>query len=212
MLYIPEKQALFIHIPKTGGDYVTQFLEGSKIPTRRPDMKGSGGKHCPDWMVRENVRFTFAFVREPVAWFKSYYSFITRYYISKYGDYPVFEEGKWHPQRRFEKYDYSTFDKFVQSVYSDEPACYTRLIECFTGPEDARKISFIGKQEKLNDDLGDVLELLGYSIEEKRARKGDRRINASSSESVVASEETIQLIETQEKAFYRRFGYQPKTL
>jgi len=201
MIHLPNQQAHFVHIPKTGGDFVTRFLL-SNVPGARHE---SGGKHWPAAKHGINPRFQFAFVREPVAWFRSYYAFITRHYIIPNGKYPIFEGGMWHCMRCFEKYDYTSFGSFIDSVYDDQPSYYTRMIEWFTGPPDAHYMNFIGKQENLNDELGSVLKRLKlYHLVPKLLTA--KPINTSPSKFPIDPVYGF-LIESQESAIYDRFGY-----
>lgn len=203
MIILPNQKAAFVHVPKTGGDAVTKFLL-RQIPESR---HSGGGKHWPRWMHRgipPNFR-TFAFVREPVAWYRSFYSFITQHFIIPHGQYPIFEPGMYHLMRRWEKYDFSSFENMVYSVYRDEPAYYTRMLEWMIGPEGSGMTNFVGKQETLSQDLSEILGHLGCREQAIRAKRTPR-INSSKSKFDVSSE-IRELIHSQEHAVYRRFRY-----
>jgi hypothetical protein len=208
MIILPNQKAVFIHVPKTGGDSISRFLINN-VPGAH---HSSGGKHWASWMHENNGYprwFKFGFVREPVSWYRSFYSFIQNNYIVPYGAYPVFEPGMYHPMRRWEKYDFSTFDKMVQSVLADDPSYYTRLIDWMLGPRHSRMVNFIGKQEMLKDDLAIVLDQLGLK---KAADKCGSmpRINFSSSSKIIPANRTILQIWDHENAVYERFNYVKK--
>ena len=201
MLYIPSKRAMFVHVPKTGGDAIVKFMRDDVPGT---DMVG-GGKHWPAWKYNVMVDYQFAFVREPVSWFRSYYAFITQNYIKPFGSYPIFEAGTWHPMRCFEKYDYKTFGAFVESVYADQPSYYTRLVEWMTGPPDAHMMNFIGKQENLADGLSQVLRNLGFNHAANQCVHM-KKVNTSKSKFKI-DPFLVDLIQEQESVMYSRFNY-----
>lgn len=203
MLYLYNQKALFIAVPKTGSDAVTKFLK-ENVPNT---YVSNGGKHWNKWMYPEvNPKYTFAFVREPVAWYRSYYKFVRKFYIDVYGSYPKWEEGKFHIMRRWESYDYTSFRSMVESVYADEPSYYTRMVEYFTGPENGRMLDFIGKQENLTAGLCQVLREIGLGHLVNKCEQAMPRINVSGSEFEI-DKDLVDLIQQQEKPIYRRFGY-----
>jgi hypothetical protein len=193
-------------LPKTGGDSISRFLCNNVPGAHHPH---DSGKHWSSWKKKGlEGHYKFAFVREPVSWFRSYYAFIQQYYIKPHGKYPVFEAGMFHPMRRWERYDYSSFEAMVESVYADDPSYYTRLVEWMVGPQDAHMMNFIGKQENLSEDLGKVLKTLGLGHLIQKFPNA-KRMNQSESDFNVPCG-TIDLIHSQEHAIYRRFGYKKR--
>lgn len=80
-------KAIFYHIPKTGGTWVRVALKEAGVKTRA--VRTMGGPHpfnlkwthaTPDTVVQSAPigRFSFCFVRQPVAWYTSYWSFRSR--------------------------------------------------------------------------------------------------------------------------------------
>ena len=204
MIILPKQKAVFVHIPKTGGDSVSRFLINN-VPGA---FHSGGGKHWAPWMHTNvpGIHFKFAFVREPVAWYKSFYRFIHNNYIVPNGKYPVFEKGKYHPMRQWEKYDWSSFDTFIECVYGETPAYYTKLVEWMTGPENSRMINYIGKQEELSMHLAFVMSKLsmGHLVVECKKMP---HINRSVGKFPI-SDHTVAMIQKQEHAIYRRFRYE----
>jgi len=207
MIVLPRQQAIFVHVPKTGGDSISRFLLNN-VPEAR---HSGGGKHWAPWMHEGHWRawFKFGFVREPVSWYRSFYSFINDYYIVPHGTYPEFEKGLYHPMRRWEKYDFSSFNAMVESIYKKEPAYYTRLVDWMLGPPDSRMINFIGKQENLKEDFTTVLCRLGLNHLEPKWKKQMPRINISPS-NFKADPWIVQLIQDFETSIYNRFNYRKK--
>jgi len=204
MIILPQQKALFVHVPKTGGDSVSRFLINN-VPGA---YHSGGGKHWAPWMHNEGYKnyFKFAFVREPVEWYKSFYRFIQSNYIIPNGKYPLFERGMYHPMRQWEKYNWRSFDTFIADVYEETPAYYTKLVEWMTGPENSRMLNYIGKQEHLSDDLGIILDRLKLRDLATKANNMPH-INKSVGEFPVSAH-SITMIQDQEHAIYRRFNYE----
>lgn len=204
MIILPNQKAVFIHIPKTGGDSVTKFLL-ERVPGAR---HAEGGKHWASWMHGNDFSnwYKFGFVRAPVAWYKSYYSFITKNYIQPSGHYPVFERGLYHPMRRWENFEYTSFDTMVRDVYEYEPSYYTRLIDWMLGPIGSGMVDFIGRQEKLAEDLDAVLDRIGL-----KNLAGEfsniPKVNKSGSQSIVPCGTSVDKIQSEEHQVYTRFNY-----
>lgn len=181
MIYLPRQKTLFVHVPKTGGEYVAKMLEN--VPGwRNPNSRG--GKHCPFWMVKEDVQHRFAFIRRPVSWYKSLYWFTRNNFFIPHGRFPNWEPGVWHPQRVLQRLwergalDMESFDGFVRTIYEHIPAYYTRMVEWQVGPLDAGAVRLF-KQENLNRELAGLFDEWGFPGHAERTRNDKNRVNAT---------------------------------
>ena len=89
--------ALFLHIPKTGGTWVEQALIQTGVQTAAPPtIQGVTYRHCLLSMLEKRHPFVFTFVRHPLSWYESWWKF-------QAGIWTVWEPGVWHPQRSLEE-------------------------------------------------------------------------------------------------------------
>src|ERR1044072_6917434 len=72
-LYLPDQNALFLHLPRTGGRFVAKTLQ----ETLGLNVREVGYEHSHKdaiGLVRFRKQpYTFAFVRHPVSWYASYW-------------------------------------------------------------------------------------------------------------------------------------------
>lgn len=165
-------QALFLHIPKTGGTWVEMVLPALGIPTTLPaTIDGVTYRHSPLPMLRDPFPFVFTFVRHPLSWYESWWKF-------QAGSWTVFEPGNWHPQRCLERCRSDDFSEFIRLCIKHEPSYVTRMYEWYIGPVGFEHVQFIGRHERLADDLAQVLATLGYTPDLEMLRQF-RPVNVS---------------------------------
>ena len=155
-------KAIIYHIPKCGGTWVKVALEEAGLdykPAR--NLKGPQpfnlkiAHATPDVVVpsTKKGRLGITFVREPIAWYTSYWSFRSRKGARRDDKFPA--DGLWS----------DNFDEFVNNILDAFPGGFvTELYQYYVG-EDLNKVDFIGRQETLIDDLVDALEMAGESFE-----------------------------------------------
>lgn len=126
-MYIPSADALFVHIPKTGGSWITAVLEesglGHRVHSVRADVTVRHGLPAD----LPEARFRFLFVRHPVSWYESWWKY-------QAGRWIAFEQDRWHPQRMLQPCAADDFGQFVRNCLEREPAYVTRLYEWYVGP------------------------------------------------------------------------------
>lgn len=181
------KKSIFYHIPKTGGRFVEKCI--SLIDTEKvarfiwyvdgihaTHPFGLFKKHTVPADIREEDKkglFAYTFVRHPVSWYKSFFSFrVKGGGQKKMGRDQV-------PDLRFplDRYWDSNFDKFMKNVLRAFPKGFlTRLYQYYVGEMD-----FIGRMENLREDLIRAL-ILAREDFDKDVILNLRRQNTSNSD------------------------------
>jgi hypothetical protein len=139
----------FLHVPKTGGSWVKKAIMAAGIDCQ---PFSPGGDHHPG--LRDCPcphKFKFAFVRHPLALYRSYWQ-----YKMTYG---------WDPHNAIDqRCRAEDFHSFVTAVLTHMPGVYGQGLDQFVGTA-AQPIDFIGKHENLVEDLITALQLAGETFD-----------------------------------------------
>lgn len=134
--------AIFLHIPKTGGTWVTNYFKETGMDHGNEELGLEA--HIGSDRVREITGYTedlaFCFVRHPLTWYRSYWA-----------------------HRRIVSYRNGILDDivdlpfydFLELVLQTRPGFLTRHFGIFT-----ERCRFVGKQESLRKDLDNILKYL----------------------------------------------------
>jgi len=178
MAILLKNGSVFLHIPKTGGRWVSGVLHeldlvDRVLPPRHLDIarfnhaleKELCDRHRFKFM-RDKLRnslaepFMFCFVRSPFAWYESWFKFMSRpdQNWRYWGDANKMQD--WHPVSALNGLGSSDFNEFIANVIDQQPGFVSRLFAFYTQGE----VNYVGKQERLADDLIQVLKLLGMDV------------------------------------------------
>ncbi len=177
--------SIFLHIPKTGGNWVTKMLrEGNLVKrtigqTKHADLHhlatpvSHNGKHWLGPLKHIQLRralqprpFMFCFVRHPLSWYESWFQYMSvpkRNWRTEGNEDSIFH---WHPISVINGCGSPDFNEFVSNVVKKCPGYVSRMYGGFTFP----KIDFIGKQENLREDLITALKMRGLPFDEDHIR------------------------------------------
>ena len=133
-------------MPKTGGNWVSTSLR-----TLFPKAERMANIHTTRKSAPRPKLFTFAFVRHPLTWYQSYFSYKQRKGWDASND--------WDDVVRCD-----SFTGFVETALERTPAYYSKLLRRFVGRTDD-EIDFIGHFESLTNDLIRALELAGEEFD-----------------------------------------------
>jgi hypothetical protein len=152
----------FLHVPKTGGSWATDAMCAAGVPAVHPEPSPI---HAILADSREyEDRFTFAFVRHPLEYWRSYWAYRVR--------------TGWNPEHKLDRAAASDkFDEFIEGVIAIDPGGASSLFEHFVGPAE-NEISFVGRHERLVDDVCQALRIAGETFDEHTLRSYPR-VNAS---------------------------------
>lgn len=187
--------SIFLHIPKTGGEWVREVLWCSGLESLR--LHPGERKHADIAYFDANNNFgrnfRFAFVRHPVSWYRSYFT----YQIGRRRDIKEIS---------LEQYlsgGTRSFGEFIQKVTEAAPGFLGRFYSRYVGAP-GKEIDYIGRTEHLREDLATALRLAGETcpselIEKMPPRNVSKRWNVA--------ERFVRLIVKAEAECCERFGY-----
>lgn len=149
----------FMHIPRTGGMWVTDALVAAGVPTENLDRASPGVVAAHAGLAQTEDygdRFTFAFVRHPLDWWRSLWGFRMLH--------------GWDPQHSIDSVVAADdFNEFIALVIERLPGHFTERCSWYIGPASS-PISFVGRYESLADDLVYALRRAGEPFDEPSLR------------------------------------------
>jgi hypothetical protein len=162
--------SIFIHIPRTGGMWVTKALQVAGIPINSV-VANKVSEKSSEWALRHSIvhsplsnvhcqgRKTFSFVRHPCSWFQSYWCFQMR--------------SQWRHLKKgdsFYECQADQFEEFALRVVQYQPGFVSRMYKTYLFDE-KRAVDFVGRQEQLVDELICVLRSNNEEFNEKALRR-----------------------------------------
>jgi len=168
--FLPEKQVLFLHIPKTGGTWVNWAMGTMEIsiekwmrvgPKYRPRKHTILPHYYPSMLGK--IHYIFCFVRHPV----SYYVSMWRYYmrISSWTRERMEKLSRDLPPRATNQAEVRwkpDFYEWIEEMLEEEPGWITRWFGHYVGQQRGELCHYIGRQETLVDDFAEVMGIIGY--------------------------------------------------
>jgi hypothetical protein len=144
----------FLHLPKTGGTWVYEAMFAAGVVAHRPPQVPDHGGLIESRDFSD--RFTFAFVRHPLELWRSYWGYRMR-------------TGWVHEHPIDAAAASADFPTFVEGLIDFAPGFASALYEQFVG-RPGKEIDFIGRYERLADDLCLALRFAGQEFSEQRLR------------------------------------------
>lgn len=160
--------SVFYHIPKTGGSWVREAIQKAGIPTNEVGVLG------PVDMPLSNFRglflhatpsavplqmFSFTFVRNPLSWYQSLWAYCMR---SK----------RWDEDNDFQRECASdNFHQFLRNALARFPGIVSKMYRGYLGDEYELPGGFVGRQERLSEDLVLALRMAGETFDEASIRR-----------------------------------------
>ncbi|WP_255954631.1 tetratricopeptide repeat protein [Streptomyces odontomachi] len=190
-LHLTGSNALLLLTPKTGSTWIRRkvkelglaFTEVGDPAMREHDLLAD--------FDRSRYGVIGAFVRDPLEWYRSYWSY-------------RMEKG-WRPQYPLDEHcESDDFETFVRRAVTTLPGALGNIYTSYVGAPD-EEVDFVGRQENLQEDFARFLELAGEKFDRSVLAEGSR-INATTIRPDY-SEELKELITLSEWDTMRRFGY-----
>lgn len=188
---------IFYHIPKTGGTWVTNVLkhmygnDAKKLGDKFVEDLGLFDVHVDPKTVTSDGRFSFAFVRDPVDWYRSRWA-------------RSVEQGWSNHNVIGRELKSGNFDEFVKNCMTKFPE--GMLSETYRRFED---VDFIGRYENLREDLIKALTLADVEFDARVIREfGAVNVTDRETKSLARfGYGTKKKLKENEKYIYERFGY-----
>lgn len=188
MALILKDGSIFVHIPKTGGNWVTKVLYsqnlvlasfGSHKHVDIPHLFTGVGESTRKVASRRlrnipaQVRlmldcqlhgkpFIFSFVRHPLTWYESWFKYMNQAKLGwrEYGN--MYSLRDWHPCSALNGVGSTVFNEFIENVVSRYPGFVTQMFDGYTVPG---LVDYVGRQENLREDLIAVLAQRGLEFD-----------------------------------------------
>jgi len=224
--------SIFLHVPKTGGMWVSQVLSEMGLIKQRigrhphtaferacifPNGKrrwkelGRAENWKPSNLLRPGVDmkipFTFCFVRHPVRWYESWWRYLKGKQSIPWLETAINKEQRlkrWDPFSVPAAAFCSDFNEFVSRMLKAFPGYVTWMYGHYAVPESG----FVGKQENLRNDLMRALTMRGLAFDVEHLMK-QPFINEAGhkKESIQWDEGLLRDVQDAERSTMIRYNY-----
>jgi hypothetical protein len=169
---------VFLHIPKTGGNWVTKVLYEQDLVAYSLGHKHSDvdrtfylNRHCNLSFLRYHAArslgwvkkdpFIFCMVRHPLRWYESWFKYMSqpKNEWRSWGNRKFI--GGWHPNFELNGCDHQDFPAFLQWILEYQPGYVGNMFSRYT----YKDVDYIGKQENLATDLVAILDHTGLQYD-----------------------------------------------
>lgn len=227
MSILLKNNAVFLHIPKTGGTFLRKVIVAAGLRQldfgyEHADMERvlHSFKYYPvnairtSFLLRKNIDthvskcFKFCFVRNPYSWYESFWRFMKEYDWTDFSNYRTknrfgLPTDEWNPIDPIMHCASNNFDEFIQNVLNEQPGFVANLYDRYANPQ---YINFIGKQESIIEDSITIFERLGISVSENIFHEIGK-VNESQIPKPVWDEQLKKRIYESEENAFTKYGY-----
>jgi len=175
---------LFLHIPKTAGIWIRNLLKDLGLNTSE---LGTQHTHFPElkkFVTAERLEelFLFTFVRHPLSWYQSRWAFRMK-----------------HGWRTSHPLDFNCmsndFNDFVDRVLKYQPNGWVTWLYSQYIDNSPKKLDGIGRMERLEDNLIELLNIAGVQYDENFVRSygrvNDSDMDGKTSKSLAVYDELV---------------------
>jgi hypothetical protein len=170
--------------------WVTEALQAAGVEVE--EEFGKTPEHPLLSELERRGRFTFAFVREPQSWYGSIWRFRNYFHLHK---------GAAEAQLPYDRYIGLDFPDFVDNIAEHLPGFLSNHYELFVGPPES-EVDFIGRYERLEDDVVSALRTAGQDFDEEALRSFPP-INVTGAPPDCPPETRLRLIRAESQAYER---------
>ncbi len=210
-----KKDICYLHIPKTGGNWVRNVLRNSGIKESKTNKIN---KHATyDFLVgskvseinifrkhsMDNIRF-FCVIRHPLLWYQSWFNYQSQWRMGwkQFGKVGSLNKKDWHSLSPLNNPSISDFNEFMKIVNNKTPGFLTYLFYSYTIPSNARVL----KNELLRDQLLQLNQEWNMGLDKSEIQKSDK-VNVSPKSQIIWSEENIKNTLNNESSLIKKYNY-----
>lgn len=186
--------SIFFHIPKTGGAWARKAIERSGLFAKEIGICHSAASEVQHLLGDKHI---FTFVRNPYWWYRSFWSYRMQNGWMNSNGTPAGME----IDRLCKSYD---FNEFITKVTTQAPGYLGNMYRFFTGPIE---MDFIGKTERLADDLVAALNQANEKFDEKRLRETPMHNTSNQAFSAEYTNQSKGRLREAERDAFELYGY-----
>lgn len=210
------KRVYYLHIPKTGGNWVRSVLRNSNVDLNKTNkfnkhanydfLAGLSSKSLMSSSFNEDIKF-FCVIRHPLLWYQSWYKYQNDNGWKFWGEKGILQKEKWHCLSPLNMSRPKSFNDFMRIVNQTSPGFLTYLYHSFILPSGAR----ILKNENLRDDLLHLNKDWSLGLNE-RFILHSKKVNVSTKTEISWSEENLTNTMQNESAIIKMYGYKEEPI
>ena len=216
MAILLKNGSIFLHVPKTGGDWVSLALDNAGLAETTCFHKHAGYERAltndrTKWSNRRwgplpkpvpDGTFMFCFVRHPLSWLVSYWRYMLTVGCPLWGR--MNSRLSWHPNAVLNELWDADFTRFALNVVDKRPGYVSELYSLYAHPGVA-----VYRQEDLPFSLTQAVSDSGTAMTKdmRRAIEGTPRVNESKVARPLVTPEARMAIQETESHAIRRYGY-----
>jgi hypothetical protein len=201
----------FLHIPKTGGNWVRTVLRESGI---KQIKSNEISKHATyDLLVTQKTKSIFSrysnreinyfcVVRHPLLWYQSWFNYQHTRGWKNWGEGGNLNPRKWHCLSPLNMPPQKDFNEFLTLVNRNTPGFLTHLYYSYTLPSNARVL----KNENLREDVFQLNRQWRLGIDEELILN-TKTINASKKSNIFWTEKNLVDTIENERSLFKKYDY-----
>ena len=186
------RKALFLHVPKTGGLFIQNFVKGKQVGYRHSHINLIGT------VAYDSSIFKFCFIRPPDQWYQSYWQMNMKMKPEapwSFHEPHLLFHPNWEIDPECGSDDLNTFVRNCAGLNGYLVKMYKQYIE-----SNGAKVDFVGRTETLRKDLSTVLDHIGVKHNKARLKKMPKLNQSVKTQTL--TEETRLIILNAEREYY----------
>ena len=211
-----KNDVLYMHIPKTGGTWLTDVLKSQNLVIGNVSGQHASwdrltGTYGASWrqFVRRmrpghrlipNSPTVFCVVRHPLRWYESWFRYMEGRDWNDWGQ--VGNINKWHVCVELNGVEHSDFNAFMADINKRFPGFVSQLYARYINGSGAHWL----RAENLTEEFIAFAKEVGLSVDEDAARSHER-INVSKKQPIEWDPDVLAQTIAYDRAAFDRFGY-----